>query len=234
MRYKQFDALGNGSFGTVFKGLDLDLGRFMAIKRLEQPSDPEGAAQFQQSLRYAAKREVETLSRIKHLVLQQMLQALDFLAFNDVVHRDVKPENILYSSPRGTQDYTFQLGDFGLCNQSSHSTSVVGTNEFMAPEVYEGEKQSSKVDVWSLAVTLLWILDTNGFRQTFRTPIGRKPYQNEIVRAAQTYNSNVLQHMTRIDENYRATAAQLLATYFNGEGLTTRAQIPQITEPMDL
>ncbi|KAI4086290.1 MAG: hypothetical protein LQ344_007680 [Seirophora lacunosa] len=280
MRYKQFDALGNGSFGTVFKGLDLDLGRFMAIKRLEQPSDPEGAAQFQQSLRYAAKREVETLSRIKHphivkfyhsqgwetpsvkifmelkegslgllarrpdwpdralhtsqLVLQQMLQALDFLAFNDVVHRDVKPENILYSSPRGTQDYTFQLGDFGLCNQSSHSTSVVGTNEFMAPEVYEGEKQSSKVDVWSLAVTLLWILDTNGFRQTFRTPIGRKPYQNEIVRAAQTYNSNVLQHMTRIDANYRATAAQLLATYFNGEGLTTRAQIPQITEPMDL
>lgn len=67
MRYKQFDALGNGSFGTVFKGLDLDLGRFMAIKRLEQPSDPEGAAQFQQSLRYAAKREVETLSRIKHV-----------------------------------------------------------------------------------------------------------------------------------------------------------------------
>ncbi|KAI4289210.1 MAG: hypothetical protein L6R35_001519 [Caloplaca aegaea] len=67
MRYKQFDHVGGGSFGTVSRGLDLDQGRFMAIKRLRQSSAPKGSENFKQSLYYARKREVETLSRITHV-----------------------------------------------------------------------------------------------------------------------------------------------------------------------
>ncbi|KAL8986085.1 MAG: hypothetical protein Q9177_004256 [Variospora cf. flavescens] len=283
MRYKQMGHVGGGSFGTVYEGLDLDHGRFMAIKTLQQFSTPKGSEQFKQSLYYARKREVETLSRITHphivqfyhsqgwetpipmifmalkegslnslamrsdwpdtarkrseVVVHQMLQALDFLAFNHIVHRDVKPENILYSSRPGTHDYIFQLGDFGLCNQYSQPTSMVGTAPYMAPEVHEGEEQTPKVDIWSLSVTMLWILDTGGFRQILASSKGKKPQyiQNAVTRAAKDSSHHpALRPMARIDARDRATAAQLLVTYFEGEGLTTRGRIRPIIELMDL
>jgi len=48
-------------------------------------------------------------------IFPEMLQALDCLAYNGIVHRDIKLENILYVSWPGGQ-YQFQLGDFGLSN----------------------------------------------------------------------------------------------------------------------
>ncbi|KAF2245188.1 NUAK family, SNF1-like kinase, partial [Trematosphaeria pertusa] len=49
-------------------------------------------------------------------LLHEMLEALDYLAFRGWCHRDVKPENILYT-PSGNEGYVFQLADFGLANQ---------------------------------------------------------------------------------------------------------------------
>lgn len=170
------------------------------------------------------------------LVLHQMLQALDFLAFNQVVHRDVKPENILYGLLPGTQDYTFQLGDFGLCNQYSQPSSVVGTDQYKAPEVHEGDIQTPKVDIWSLAVTMLWILNTNEFRRLLATTHGKKPQYilDTVMKAVRGSYDGILRQMARIDAKDRPTAAQLLATHFQGNGLTTRGRIPPIVEMMDL
>lgn len=178
----------------------------------------------------------DTAQKTSTVVVHQMLQALDFLAFNHIVHRDVKPENILYSSSAGTQNFIFQLGDFGLCNPYSQPSSVVGTAPYMAPEVHEGEEQTPKVDIWSLSVTTLWILDTDGFRQTLATSKGKKPQyiQNAVTRAVKGSSHPALPPMARIDARDRATAAQLLVTYFEGEGLTTRGRIRPIIELMDL
>jgi serine/threonine protein kinase len=55
------------------------------------------------------------LGPLAECVFPHMLRALDFLACNGIVHRDVKPANILYITMLGGQ-YQFQLGDFGLCN----------------------------------------------------------------------------------------------------------------------
>lgn len=74
------------------------------------------------------KKEIgssQQVERVAQLVLEQMLQALDFLACHDVIHRDVKPDNILYHSGRG--DVRFQLGDFGLCNPYKN-VSVFGSS----------------------------------------------------------------------------------------------------------
>lgn len=48
--------------------------------------------------------------------LQQMLSALDFLDYKGIVHRDVKPENILCSLFPEGRGYHFRLSDFGLAN----------------------------------------------------------------------------------------------------------------------
>ena len=69
-------------------------------------------------------------------VFQQMLQALDCLAWNGIVHRDVKPENILYVSQPGGQ-YQFHLGDFGLCNRAISAVTTVGSPLYMAPEMFQ-------------------------------------------------------------------------------------------------
>lgn len=85
-----------------------------------------------------------------------MLKAIDYLAANDLIHRDLKPANILYKSHQG--QYLFQLGDLGFCNHASLSKTLAGTPFYTAPEIYQGGKQTHKVDVWSLYVTMLWVL----------------------------------------------------------------------------
>jgi serine/threonine protein kinase len=87
-------------------------------------------------------------------IFPQMLQALDFLACNGIIHRDVKPANILYISQLGGQ-YQFQLGDFGFCNCAISAESNVGTPIYIAPEMRDKGVQTSKADVWSLFVTML-------------------------------------------------------------------------------
>lgn len=59
--------LGSGQFGTVHKAIDLDSGKFMAVKILEQPARKSKQEVWKQSLYYALKREVETLSEISHV-----------------------------------------------------------------------------------------------------------------------------------------------------------------------
>lgn len=60
---------------------------------------------------------------------EQMLSALDYLTCNDLCHRDVKPENILYwTNPGG--DYTFQLADFGLANYRPQALTMCGISYY--------------------------------------------------------------------------------------------------------
>src|SRR4051812_21415229 len=78
-------------------------------------------------------------------VFHQMLQALDCLAINGIIHRDVKPENILYVT-RPDDQYQFQLGDFGLCNRAASAATTVGSPLYMAPEMFQKGEQTHKVD----------------------------------------------------------------------------------------
>ncbi|KAM7458806.1 hypothetical protein BLSTO_00418 [Blastocystis sp. subtype 1] len=81
------------------------------------------------------------------------LFGLYYLHQHNIIHRDIKPDNLFLS-----ESGVIKLGDFGLAVQLEHSCSKrntqCGTSWYMAPEVYD-EKTELKSDVWSLGITLI-------------------------------------------------------------------------------
>ncbi|KAJ5726157.1 uncharacterized protein N7483_007514 [Penicillium malachiteum] len=167
---------------------------------------------------------------LAHDVFFQMLQALDCLAANNSIHRNVKPENILCTQlPDGR--YHFELGDFGICNNAANAVTPFGSPLFQAPEVGKHEPvelQTHKVDVWSLFVTMLWTLNINGFRTIHEQNLIWDPRQ-AVLGAAPGLPQ--LWEMSIVEPLERASAAQMLIKCFNGKGLVSDpASIPSITQ----
>lgn len=152
-------------------------------------------------------------------VFHHMLQALDYLTTKGIIHRDVKPDNILYVLKDG--HYQFQLGDLGLSNEARMAVTRAGTPIFMAPELTLGTRQTNKLDVWSLFVTLLWTLNAHGFRAAAQKFTGEVEAQDEAVRLAEMPDLAEIADMGRRDPEKRASAAQMLVKCFKGEGLVT-------------
>lgn len=154
-------------------------------------------------------------------VMEQMLSALDYLANENLIHRDLKPDNILYSK-LGENRYLFQLADFGLAHHPSLATTFCGTGYFQAPEFWPGiskvnASQSPKIDVWSLFASIVAVHSRFG-----DFPPNTSDYSvvlNMLRTKAQALPS--LEPMARLHPNHRASAAQMLVLLFKGKGLTT-------------
>jgi hypothetical protein len=95
----------------------------------------------------------------------------------------MKPKNILYISQLGGQ-YQFQLRDFGLCNRAVNAITYASSRLYLTPEMFQKGGQTSKLDAWSLLVTMLWTLDIGGFRQSWHQFESAEDAQDAVLSAA--------------------------------------------------
>jgi serine/threonine protein kinase len=98
-------------------------------------------------------------------IVAQACRGLDYAHRNGVVHRDVKPGNLLV-----TDDGVVKLADFGIAKATEQSSitqvgSVLGTAAYLAPEQARGEESGPRSDLYSLGVVAYQLLS------------GRLPYE---------------------------------------------------------
>ncbi|EPB87622.1 STE/STE20 protein kinase [Mucor circinelloides 1006PhL] len=88
-------------------------------------------------------------------IARETLNALSFLHSKGFIHRDVKCENLLVG-----YNGEIKLADFGLATSTKHvNRERLGTAKWMAPEVIRETVYNEKVDLWSLGITLIEMMD---------------------------------------------------------------------------
>ena len=93
---------------------------------------------------------------------KDLCRALILCQDRNIVHRDIKPQNIFVSK---TGDY--KLGDFGIAKTVEQTTggTKIGTYSYMAPEVFHNKPYGAAADLYSLGLVMYWLM--NGRRLPF-------------------------------------------------------------------
>jgi WNK lysine deficient protein kinase len=124
--------------------------------------EPRGQLHFITGLALSGtlKQYINKNSHINMRVIKkwcnQILQGMDFLHKQNIAHRDLKCNNIFINSNTGD----ILIGDLGLAKRRNDKFhSVIGTPEYMAPEMYENETEDmgydEKVDIYAFGMCLL-------------------------------------------------------------------------------
>lgn len=167
-------------------------------------------------------------------ILQQVTQGLAYLHQNKIIHRDIKPHNILIYVEEGS-DPLMKLADFGICSILSVENGFTNTNVvnpsgspgYRAPEMFENKVLDNKVDIFALGCVFGCTLSTGG-----KHPFGddevtrsykikeKKPMVLKQKDLKGPYYSvdefvfELIQSMVKVNPKERPTAAEILKNPF--------------------
>jgi len=122
---------------------------------------------------------IEAISIMRHATA-----GISHLHSLDIVHRDIKPHNVLISVPNAKGEVRAMISDFGLCKKLkigrmsfSRRSGLAGTDGWIAPEMMEGEDTNMRttcaVDIFSLGLVYFYLLSK-----------GRHPFGDKLRRQA--------------------------------------------------
>ncbi|KAI4533613.1 hypothetical protein MG293_016632 [Ovis ammon polii] len=171
------------------------------------------------TLKTYLRRFREMKPRVLQRWSRQILRGLHFLHSRvpPILHRDLKCDNVFITGPTGS----VKIGDLGLATlkRASFAKSVIGTPEFMAPEMYE-EKYDEAVDVYAFGMCMLEMATSeypysecqNAAQIYRRVTSGTKP--NSFYKVKMPEVKEIIEGCIRTDKNERFTIHDLLAHAF--------------------
>ncbi|KAI5610732.1 serine/threonine-protein kinase PAK 6, partial [Silurus asotus] len=168
-------------------------------------------------------------------VCEAVLQALAYLHSQGVIHRDIKSDSILLSL-----DGRIKLSDFGFCAQISKDIpkrkSLVGTPYWMAPEVISKSPYGTEVDVWSLGIMVVEMVDGEPPYFSEAPVVAMKRLRDEpppTIRNIQQVSpvlKDFLDRMLTRDPVERASATDLLEHPFLLQSSSPQCLVPLVEQ----
>ncbi|XP_056316847.1 serine/threonine-protein kinase 24-like isoform X2 [Danio aesculapii] len=204
---------------------DMESGHFYIVMEYCAWGDLHNKMQAQRSIGFFEEQQI-----LDWLV--QICLALQYIHENNVLHRDVKPQNVFL-----TEDGYINLGDFGcataLSRADAYAQSVVGADLYVSPEVYQ-RRYNSKSDIWSLG----WLAHDLCMLDVWADFIDRRRlHANSMAgitpeisdRYSEDLQKLIKQMLSRNPKD-RPSADEILAKEFLREAVNRNERIPEVLE----